>query len=329
MACSVSTPSLPSSASTLSALLQPFVQLNEESISQHLNEKTLAIQAGKKGKRLVSASHVRSIFWEEKTTTAGENSVILSVLYVGSLVESEYINTLHVYFTYCLLSKNSIILSKCCCVAENRKDGACKHRAALLYALSIIQTRQFHDAPKQFRPSIRTLLNLKGESDEKLEKFRIWPWTKTVSLMFESWPSSMKKKYVLHPLPAPSKGRKKDESQRPHFYPDISCLPQISHDVLSALLPQSSSLPQIVSQHGNAVIAPANELTMSTAVPQQSPPISTSPEFTSSPIEPIEPPAQALPSVPQKRKFRGPLRNSDSAYHVSKHGRLCFAKYQE
>lgn len=262
----------------------------------------------------------------------GDGSLPSSILFVGSLVESEYINTLQVYFTYCLLGKQSISLSKCCCVAENRKDGACKHRAALLFSLSIIQGCHFLQAPKDFRPSTRTLLNLKGESNEKLEKFRIWPWMKTISLMFEPWPPSMKKKFVLQPLPPPHKGRKKNESEKPLIYSDISCLPQITQALLSTLL-----LPPTASHQLPAPIQHENE---GIEISEVSSPVVVPPSLPLSPVAEIIPSelppslveknvAHELHSAPQKRRFSGPPRNSESAYHVSKRGRLCFSKKME
>jgi glutaminase len=80
---------------------------------------------------------VRNIFLVERVICVREKKTTKLFLFVGSLVESEYINTLKVYFTYCIISQSEINLSKCCCIAENQKERVCKHRATLLFALSI------------------------------------------------------------------------------------------------------------------------------------------------------------------------------------------------
>ena len=69
-----------------------------------------------------------------------------AALFVGSLIESEYINTQHVYFTYCFIGMDSIMFSRC------RQEGLCKHRAAL-FALLIIQSSHSKVAPKDFHHS--------------------------------------------------------------------------------------------------------------------------------------------------------------------------------
>lgn len=167
MATTLPSSSLPPLYFSLSSRLKTFVSLNEECINEHLSQKSLAIQAAKKGKRQVSCSQVRNLFWKEN----GQKEEEEAVLFIGLLIESEYINTQQVYFTYCFIDKRVIIFSCCCCLAENRQEGSCKHCAALLSTLFIIQKGYSKVPPKGFKPSSQTLMNLKGSSHEKLEKF--------------------------------------------------------------------------------------------------------------------------------------------------------------
>lgn len=317
----------PPNLDSFANLLQNVLPLSIGTVDAHLNKDRLAIQACKKGKRLLASSQVRNIFHEVLTCTGDGDMTI----FVGSLVESEFINTGYVYLTYCFLNRSQIISSNCTCVAENRTIGACKHRAALLYSIHIIQSRLFIVAPKDFRTSQRTIQNLRGSTPETYEKFRVWPWTHTVSLMFEKWPLEMKKKFVLMPLPPPQRG--KQTTPPPITYSSLDILPEIVRSIFEKFraasdlllpLPSVSISPQS-PQHvesSESLLAPIND----------TPNLSITPPDTSSQLPPM---FSSLPLVletsyvSKKRVFRGPSHDESEAYYTSKRGRKCFKKNHE
>jgi hypothetical protein len=63
----------------------------------------------------------------------------LTLFIISLYVESEYIIKSNVYLVTYILLKLVIVAIKCCCLAQNRFYGSCKHMSALLYVLFIIQ----------------------------------------------------------------------------------------------------------------------------------------------------------------------------------------------
>ena len=128
---------------SLSQLLKSYVPLTLDNIAQFLNRNGIADQAIWKGQTMISTSCVRGLSFENKQINDGKESL----LHVTALVESEYIMKSNVYLVTCVLGKEKIQNSKCCCIAANRLYGACKHESALFHALFIIQKQLFEISP--------------------------------------------------------------------------------------------------------------------------------------------------------------------------------------
>ena len=138
-------------------LLKSKTPLSEESILKHIHGSGMASQACWKGKSLISCSGVRNLFWWEYSGTTEASGAAIRSLFIGSLVESEYITKRTVYFVFAIIDEKEIRFSKCCCVAANRTFSYCKHVSAHLHTLLIIQQGLFSSPPKWAMRSQRTL----------------------------------------------------------------------------------------------------------------------------------------------------------------------------
>lgn len=153
------------------------VRLTSEGIGEWLQSNGIALQAMRKGQRMVSTCSCRAI-----RAVQAEG-----VVEITGVCESEYIATGRYYQVVVRLSPTSILSGVCVCFSTLRGHGFCKHVSCLLHTILLLQQRP-STLPKWAKRSQRTVRMLKKASISQQNKHRLWDVDLMYEKFIELWP---------------------------------------------------------------------------------------------------------------------------------------------